>query len=96
MWQSFGGGPLSLASGEKLVKAGVTLQSVFGTTETGLNTGHFDTVEFGRNDIGKTKEEWNWLYFPPQSNVRWVPQGDGSFELQFLVSILLLDCSGRG
>ena len=48
--QSFGGGPLSEASGERLMKAGVKLQSVYGTTETGIVTDTFDAVE--RHAIG--------------------------------------------
>ena len=84
---------MSLASGEKLVKAGVKLHSVFGTTEVGIVTSHFDTIEFrGRDAAVKTQDEWNWLYFPPQYHTRWAPQGDCSFELQFLVSTPYLNC----
>ncbi|KAI0698146.1 hypothetical protein BC835DRAFT_1413279 [Cytidiella melzeri] len=82
----FGGGPLSSTSGERLVKAGITLQSVYGSTEAGVVSGFFDSVEFcGENSsTGKTKDEWSWLSFSSSVKPRWMPQGDGSFELQFL------------
>ena len=35
---------------------------------------------------GKTRADWAWLAFPNTLRCRWVPQGDGTFELQLLVS----------
>jgi hypothetical protein len=37
--------------------------------------------------------EWAWFRFSSRVNVRWVPQGDGIFECQFLVSFLPCICS---
>lgn len=34
----------------------------------------------------KTSADWDWLTFPDYLERRWIPQGDGTFELQLLVS----------
>ncbi|PCH33942.1 acetyl-CoA synthetase-like protein [Wolfiporia cocos MD-104 SS10] len=81
----YAGGPLSLANGTKLVEAGVYLCSVYGGTEFGAHSATFDT-EPGtlNNPAGKTRQDWQWMQFTDQVNTRWVPQGDGAFELVFL------------
>ena len=33
----------------------------------------------------KAPEDWSWITLAPQVKPRWVPQGDGSYELQILV-----------
>jgi hypothetical protein len=30
--------------------------------------------------------DWAWFAFTLRANIRWEPQGDGTFECQFLVS----------
>jgi hypothetical protein len=32
------------------------------------------------------EEDWEYMEFAPQYNIRWVPQGDETFECQVLVS----------
>ena len=34
--------------------------------------------------------DWEWFCFPPEVKPRFVPQGDGTFELQILVRDMLL------
>ncbi|KAJ7075616.1 putative aminoadipate reductase [Mycena belliarum] len=73
-----GGGPLSAQVGDSLVSQGVKLVSVYGTTEIGGPL----TVKgrLAEMDVG----EWVWMEFSSRVNIRWVPQGDGIFESQFL------------
>ncbi|KAI0337721.1 acetyl-CoA synthetase-like protein [Trametopsis cervina] len=77
----FSGGPLSPSTGDKLVKAGVFIQSIYGSTEGGIGaSGAFDFEQWG-----KTPDEWIWITFNPKmSKARFVPEGDSTFELQFL------------
>ena len=84
----YAGGPLSERIGAQLVEAGVPLYSWYGGTEFGAPTRIFDAVEpSGDGEKRKTKAEWQWMEFPVENvNVRWVPEGNGSCELQFLVS----------
>ncbi|KAJ6553198.1 hypothetical protein B0H19DRAFT_1030245 [Mycena capillaripes] len=69
------GGPLPQRVGDALVDAGVNLASIYGTTETGLISG------IRREEDAK---EWAWFEVSQRVKVRWVPQGDGTFELQAL------------
>ncbi|TFY68509.1 hypothetical protein EVJ58_g989 [Rhodofomes roseus] len=72
------GGPLSKVNGDKLVARGVRLTAGYGTTEIG-------TVSASDPLIGKTAEEWDWMFFPEDIvKTRWVDQGDGTYELQLL------------
>ncbi|KAJ7085159.1 putative nonribosomal peptide synthetase [Mycena belliarum] len=73
-----GGGPLSYQVGDALVRQGVKLVSVYGTTEIGgpiTIKGRLAEIEAG---------EWMWMQFSSRVNIRWVPQGDEIFECQFL------------
>lgn len=67
--------------------AGVNLVSIYGTTETGA-------ISDGRRREEDFKE-WGWFEVSAPVKVRWMPQGDGTFELQVLVrlSISPLACS---
>ena len=77
----FAGGPLSETNGDRLVRAGVTLFSVYGGTEYGVYTRIYDVGVHG-----KTPDDWAWMTFPEGRVVcRWDPQGDGTYELQYLV-----------
>lgn len=38
----------------------------------------------------KTSADWDWMRFADYVNCRWIPQGDGTYELQFLVSLALI------
>lgn len=33
----------------------------------------------------KTKWDWEWMAFKDSMKLRWIPQGDGTFELHLLV-----------
>lgn len=83
--QAFSGGPLSERNGNKLVEAGVPLQVVYGGTEFGVHS-----RLFGGDDSRGPSTEWQWVAFPDYLNCKWVAQGDGTFELHFLVSCFLL------
>ncbi|GBE84591.1 acetyl-CoA synthetase-like protein [Sparassis crispa] len=85
----FAGGPLSNHNGDKLIAAGVKLFAAYGGTEFGPTTRFLDTIEDSPNHpdtvkTGKTRNEWSWMAFPSEYNLRWVPQGDGSYELIFM------------
>ena len=76
--QRFGGGPLHIKVGEKLWAAGVQIASCYGGTEFGT------PVEVAnKQDIADG--DWMWLRFPDDLKLRWVPQGDDTYELQILV-----------
>ncbi|KAF5362791.1 hypothetical protein D9757_011015 [Collybiopsis confluens] len=69
----YAGGPLPQRAGDYLVSRGVQVVTAYGGTEFGL--------------IVKTvvsPEDWPYLQFVDGVNVRWAPQGDGTFEAQFL------------
>ncbi|KAH8103378.1 hypothetical protein BXZ70DRAFT_1055180, partial [Cristinia sonorae] len=78
----FGGGPLSATTGKKLAAAGVPICSCYGGTEWGPYIYAWD--ERYPDDPLKMVGNWEWVAFPPEVNPRWIPQDDGSYELQFL------------
>ena len=57
-----------------MVESGVKLHPIYGGTEFG--------IPFSQQDDEK---DWAYMQVSERANVRWVPQGDGSFECQFLV-----------
>jgi hypothetical protein len=68
------------------VNAGVHLLTGYGATETG------DIAALWPHD-GDAKD-WGWFRILHRLNVRWVPQGDGTFECQILVRyIRVLSCT---
>ncbi|KZP33068.1 acetyl-CoA synthetase-like protein [Athelia psychrophila] len=75
---AFGGGPLSVKTGDALSRAGVNLVNVYGATEIG------NVCRFLTDTTERSPEDWNYIQFSDKTNVRWVPQADGSFESQFL------------
>lgn len=82
---SFAGGPLSAANGAKLTAAGVHLCAIYGATEAGSTTRTFDTDDSQGLDADvKTTADWAWMQFGDHVKIRWVPQGDGSYELVYL------------
>ncbi|KAJ7828944.1 hypothetical protein B0H14DRAFT_3873194 [Mycena olivaceomarginata] len=74
----WGGGPLPQRVGDVLVNAGVHLLTGYGATETG------DIAALWPHDGDAT--DWGWFRILHRLNVRWVPQGDGTFECQILTS----------
>jgi len=77
-YQAFGGGPLAKKTGDSLVAAGVKLSSVYGSTECGPFTSIIGTPE----DV----KHWEWIRLHPNSKIRLVSLGDGTCEMQVLVS----------
>ncbi|TCD65529.1 putative PKS/NRPS-like protein biosynthetic cluster [Steccherinum ochraceum] len=81
----FAGGPLSDANGGKLCEAGVKLFAVYGGTEFGSPTDVLDSDDSaGLESPNKTSLDWAWMQFGDKGSLRWIPQGDGSYELHFL------------
>ncbi|KZP19605.1 acetyl-CoA synthetase-like protein [Athelia psychrophila] len=75
---AFGGGPLAVKTGDALSHAGVKLVELYGATEIGVVT------KFLTYTTERSPEDWSYVQFSDKTNVRWVPQADGSFESQFL------------
>ncbi|KAJ6514511.1 hypothetical protein C8R47DRAFT_962145, partial [Mycena vitilis] len=75
---SYAGGPLASRVGDLLFKQGVNITPIYGATEFGMPT----VVK--RRKSEQEAGEWEWLRFSSRANVRWAPQGDGTFECQFL------------
>ena len=69
---------MSEKNGNKLVAAGVKLDTLYGATEFGAHTNMLDW------DV-KPCTEWAWLSFSDRMRCRWISQGDGTYELQTLV-----------
>ncbi|KII90646.1 hypothetical protein PLICRDRAFT_52360 [Plicaturopsis crispa FD-325 SS-3] len=77
---NFAGGPLPTKIGERLVQEGVFLGTMYGATEIGAGS---HSIPLRQNvDDG----DWGWIHMSETLKKRWVPQGDGTFELQTLVS----------
>ncbi|KAJ7782239.1 putative aminoadipate reductase [Mycena maculata] len=70
------GGPLPQRIGNALSEAGLKLVAGYGATELGAMT-HMVPYE-------EDAKEWAWFRLPDQVKVRWVPQGDGTFECHIL------------
>jgi hypothetical protein len=73
------GGPLSQKTGCLLVERGVKLSSVYGGTEFGAPTRFYCGPD-------RSPEDWSWFSFIDSVNPRFISQGDGLYECQFLVS----------
>ncbi|KAF8129542.1 acetyl-CoA synthetase-like protein [Boletus edulis] len=74
---AFGGGPLPAKVGQKLWSAGVQISSTYGGTEFGNLVIAADKQDIADGD-------WMWMRFAEDGNLRWVPQGDDTYELQIL------------
>ncbi|KAF8635353.1 hypothetical protein AX17_003937, partial [Amanita inopinata Kibby_2008] len=68
----FGGGPLDPVTGEYLFSQGVTMLSLYGTSEIGAIT---CTVP-AKNDVG-----WEYFKFSSDLEFKMLPHGDNKFEL---------------
>ncbi|KAF7341014.1 Acetyl-CoA synthetase-like protein [Mycena sanguinolenta] len=71
-------GPLASRIGDALFSQGANILPIYGATEFGIPTvvkRHQAEVDAG---------EWAWFRFNNRVNVRWEPQGDGTFECQLL------------
>ncbi|KZT20031.1 putative nonribosomal peptide synthetase [Neolentinus lepideus HHB14362 ss-1] len=72
------GGPLSTKIGDRLVSQGVKLVSLYGATEMGIPMSLLPTAG------DKEPTDWQYLAITDRSLPRWVPQDDGSYELDML------------
>ncbi|KAG0151594.1 hypothetical protein CROQUDRAFT_36684 [Cronartium quercuum f. sp. fusiforme G11] len=75
----FGGGPLTVEIGNKLIEEGVQLSAMFGSTEVGIIATLFPERCLG--------VDWEYFEISSQLTTRLVPQGDGLYELVILSSI---------
>ncbi|KAJ6568449.1 putative nonribosomal peptide synthetase [Mycena sp. CBHHK59/15] len=73
---ALGGGTLPEKLGNTLVNAGVKLRALYGATEFGA----ISTIVPLEGD----EMDWEWVRFVDQAKLRWIPQGDGTFECQIL------------
>lgn len=67
---------------------GVHLVVGYGTTEVGTTVADFSAydVEQLNPAINQVPEDWEWVTIDRICKPRWVDQGDGTYELQLLVS----------
>ncbi|KAJ7624410.1 putative aminoadipate reductase [Roridomyces roridus] len=77
---AYSGGPLAQRVGDYLVSQGCHVVSIYGGTEFG-----------SANDVVKPPEEhdpyeWAWIRVADRVTVRWMPQGDNTYECQILTS----------
>ncbi|KNZ79425.1 L-aminoadipate-semialdehyde dehydrogenase large subunit [Termitomyces sp. J132] len=74
----YSGGAVAPKLGNFMVSAGVKLKPGYGGTEFGSPT----------YAIPRPGDEVDWAYmeFSDRAKVRWMPQGDGTFECQFLTT----------
>lgn len=63
---------------------------MWGATEAGAVIAIVDPDDSQGLDADvKTSADWPWIVFAEsQVHCRWAPQGDGSYELQFLVRLV--------
>ncbi|KIP07411.1 hypothetical protein PHLGIDRAFT_105771 [Phlebiopsis gigantea 11061_1 CR5-6] len=73
----FAGGNLTEEAAAKAKAAGIHPFAVYGGTEFGAFT-------MLRRTDGHAGPDWEWMAFDERLSCRWIPQGDGSYELQFL------------
>ncbi|KAF8626806.1 hypothetical protein AX17_006463 [Amanita inopinata Kibby_2008] len=71
----FGGSTLGTATGNYLVSQGVTIRSLYGTSEAGALCYLLPA---------STECEWEYFKFPANVRPRMIPYGDGTFELAVL------------
>ncbi|KAJ7615659.1 putative aminoadipate reductase [Mycena polygramma] len=75
---TYAGGPLAYSVGDFLFSQGVHIVPWYGTTECG------GPCLVKRRKAEEDAGEWAWLRFSSRVNVRWEPQGDGTYECQLL------------
>ncbi|KNZ74034.1 Linear gramicidin synthase subunit D [Termitomyces sp. J132] len=74
----YSGGAVAPKLGNFMVSAGVKLNPGYGGTEFGSPT--YAIPRPGDED------DWAYMEFSDRAKVRWMPQGDGTFECQFLTT----------
>ncbi|KAJ7624522.1 hypothetical protein FB45DRAFT_690443, partial [Roridomyces roridus] len=74
----WGGGPLPKRVGDGYVDAGLRLLAAYGITEVGVIAALCPYEEDAK--------DWAWFRVSEKVNVRWAPQGDGTFECQIIAT----------
>ncbi|KAJ7626109.1 putative aminoadipate reductase [Roridomyces roridus] len=74
---AFSGGPLTQLVGDELVRQGVNVAPMYGSSEVGL----VNCIKAEPGPAG-----WAWLEFGKRVDVRWADQGDGTLECQYITS----------
>lgn len=65
---------------------GVKLNILYGSTEGGNSIVGFDLDDSkGPDAPWRTSADWEYCKFAEYTKPRWVPQGDGTYELHLLV-----------
>ncbi|KAF9479408.1 acetyl-CoA synthetase-like protein [Pholiota conissans] len=72
----YSGGAISPSVSQEMRSNGVKLASCYGSTE-------FASIALS-DTTSKNEEDWDYLDFSPRYNIRWVPQGDGTYECQVI------------
>jgi hypothetical protein len=62
-----------------MTESGVYVAAIYGATEFGAPSRSFRELE--------DEKDWEYISFSPKCNIRWDPQGDGTYESQFLVRL---------
>lgn len=57
---------------------GVVLAPIYGATEFGGPT-------YMSKRPGGTENDWEWMSIDERTGIHWEPQGDGTYECQFIV-----------
>ncbi|KAG6883312.1 hypothetical protein C0993_006871 [Termitomyces sp. T159_Od127] len=74
----YSGGAVAQKLGDFIVSRGVRLNPAYGGTEFGC-----PTIAIPRPG---DESDWAYMEFSDRAEVRWMPQGDGTFECQFLTT----------
>jgi len=82
-FETFAGGPLPSAVSSKLFSAGVQIVTAYGSTETG--TVAMSMRQDDPSLTGSPRLDPLWVKFFDYCHPRWVPEGNGTYELQLLV-----------
>ena len=61
---------------------------MYGSTEAGSSIVAFDLDDsYGPGAPWRTSADWEYCRFAEYTSPRWVPHGDGTYELHLLVSL---------
>ncbi|KZT25929.1 acetyl-CoA synthetase-like protein [Neolentinus lepideus HHB14362 ss-1] len=85
---TFAGGPLSTKAGDTLVARGVKLNTTYGGTEFGGPSHLYDIIPECKSPgmIPKSLKDRALVRMSDRMKVRWINQGDGTYELQMLTN----------
>jgi len=70
-----------------MTESGVYITPIYGATEFGTPACLFRK--------GGDEKDWEYLSFSDRANIRWDPQGDGTYEAQFLVCGIIIVASSK-